>query len=75
MPWTTGKRNVGYGSTIEDQIVYTLKFVYKEIVLAHDRDNLEHVSCKIVEEYGKASLHNLSKTKYLCVGIKTLDLA
>lgn len=53
------------GIEINDKNVYSLQFADDQVVVVQDKDNLEYMSRKLYEEYGKWGMKiNTDKTKY-----------
>ncbi|XP_072375789.1 uncharacterized protein [Diabrotica undecimpunctata] len=67
------------GLSIEDETVYTLHYADDQVVIDQDKEDLEYMARKLMEEYKKWGLEvNLQKTQYLCIGgehtVDDLDL-
>jgi len=57
------------GIPLENTTLYTLQFADYQVVLAGDKEDLEYMTRKLKETYGKWGLDmNLNKTKYLYIG-------
>ncbi|XP_072378004.1 uncharacterized protein [Diabrotica undecimpunctata] len=57
------------GLSIGDETLYTLHYADDQVVIAQDKEDLEYMARKLMEEYKKCSLEvNLQKTQYLCIG-------
>lgn len=49
--------------------MYTLQFKDDQVIIANDKEDVEYMLQKLIEEYDKWRLKiNKNKTKYLCVG-------
>lgn len=71
------KRKVrGMGIQLNDDMcLYTLQFADDQVVLANDKDDMEYMVRKLIQEYFEWGLAvNIDKTKYLCVGETTDNL-
>ena len=63
------KKCNGMGLTIGDTTLYTLHYADDQVVIARDKEDLEYMGKKLLEEYKKWGLEvNLNKTQYLCIG-------
>lgn len=59
----------------DEAYLYTLHFADDQVVIAQDRDDLEYMSRKLIEDYDKWGLSvNFSKTNYMCVDGLTEDI-
>ncbi|XP_044755015.1 uncharacterized protein LOC123313968 [Coccinella septempunctata] len=55
--------------------LYTLHFADDQVIFAQDKDDIEFMTRKLMEEYHKWGLTvNMSKTQYMCVGGENEDL-
>lgn len=70
------KKCRGMGIKIDDDLcLYTLQFADDQILCAGDKDDLQYMTRKLIEEYEHWGLSmNLDKTKYLCVGEVATDI-
>lgn len=70
------KRKVnGMGIELNNTCLYTLQFADDQVVIANDREDIEYMMRKLVEEYSRWGLDvNIDKTKYLCVGSEENDI-
>ncbi|XP_072383859.1 uncharacterized protein [Diabrotica undecimpunctata] len=57
------------GLSIGDETLYTLHYADDQVVIAQDKEDLEYMARKLMEENKKLGLEvNLQKTQYLCIG-------
>ena len=74
LQWRRKCNNMGIPIT-DNYTLYTLHFADDQVVIAHDREDLEYMARKLLEEYEKWGLQvNTTKTKYMCVGGPMEDL-
>jgi len=53
----------------DDRTLYTLHFADDQVVIAQDKEGLEYMTRKLLNEYEEWGLSvNRFKTKYLCIG-------
>lgn len=73
---STWKRKChGMGIELNDTCLYTLQFADDQAVIANDKDDMEYMVKKLVEEYDKWGLTvNVEKTKYMCIGADAENL-
>ena len=65
----------GMGIELNDICLYTLQFADDQAIIANDKDDMEYMVRKIIEEYAKWGLTvNTEKTKYLPIGANTENL-
>lgn len=63
------------GIEINGTCLYTLQFADDQAVMASDKEDMEYMVRKLIEEYGKWRLTvNTEKTKYLCIGAEYKNL-
>lgn len=64
----------GMGIDIGESCLYTLQFADDQVVMAQDKEDLEYMTRKLIEEYSKWGLSmNIDKTEYLCIGTDLND--
>ncbi|XP_044745272.1 uncharacterized protein LOC123307119 [Coccinella septempunctata] len=69
------KKVRGMGIELGNMTLYTLQFADDQAVVSGDKDDMEYMIRKLIEEYEKWGLNvNLGKTKYLWVGGEPRDL-
>lgn len=74
LEWRRKCRGMGIPLS-EDYTLYTLHFADDQVLIAHDREDLEYMARKLIEMYDQWGLQvNFEKTKYMCVGGPTKDL-
>ena len=60
-------RNVGMPK--DNMTVYTLSFANDQVLIAHNYDDINYMTRKLIEEYQKCGPDiNINKTEYMCVG-------
>ncbi|XP_030761326.1 uncharacterized protein LOC115886365 [Sitophilus oryzae] len=70
------KRKIrGMGIEIDNECLFTLQFADDQIIVANDKDDMQYMLRKLIEEYGEWGLTvNIAKTKYLCIGAQEGNL-
>jgi hypothetical protein len=59
----------------DDTCLYILQFADHQVLVAGEKEDLEYMTRKLKEEYGKWGLDmNIQKTKYLCVEMEQTHL-
>ncbi|XP_060525271.1 uncharacterized protein LOC132701406 [Cylas formicarius] len=68
------KRKVqGMGKEIDGGCLFTLQFADVQVIVANDKDDMQYMIRKLIEEYKEWGLIvNIAKTKYLSVGTHSL---
>ncbi|XP_030746812.1 uncharacterized protein LOC115875485 [Sitophilus oryzae] len=63
------------GIEIDNESLFTLQFADDQIIVANDKDDMQYMLRKLIEEYGEWGLTvNIAKTKYLCIGAQEGNL-
>ncbi|XP_030767351.1 uncharacterized protein LOC115891091 [Sitophilus oryzae] len=63
------------GIEIDNECLFTLQFADDQIIVANDKDDMQYMLRKLIEEYGEWGLTvNIAKTKYLCIGAQEGNL-
>jgi len=63
------------GLEIQDTTIYSMLFADDQLLIAHDYEDLEYITRKLIEEYELRGLKlNVNKTKYMAIGDTLRDL-
>lgn len=69
------RKTNGMGIELVNKCMYTLQFADDQVVIANDKEDLEYMMRKLIEEYNHWGLSvNIDKTKYLCIGNEASNL-